>query len=119
MIRKMTGNELLRIRKIPTWAREIILDVADWHHVALREVLTGYRSKRAVIARDDAVYRLRTEGPRRPSTMQIGDWVGLDDSTVSVALARHSERTGAKIITNADLEARRRRNKEYNERRAA
>ena len=113
MTRKLTGNELLRFREVPEWAREIILEAVDQHHVALRDVLASGRSQQAVIARDHAIYRLRTKMPEKPSTMQIGDWIGLDHSSVCVALARHSERTGAKLVTTSDIAARRRRHREY------
>lgn len=76
-------------------ALKIIQSACDSHHVALREVLSVDRTARVVVARDDAMWRLRTE--MGMSLVQIGLRLGgRDHSTVLSGLRRHEERRSAR-----------------------
>jgi chromosomal replication initiation ATPase DnaA len=74
----------------PSW-RQIAADVAQKHGVTFEELQTGRRFKRFILARHEAVWRVRHE--TKLSTTAIGQRFGYCDHTpVLFALKAHERR---------------------------
>lgn len=106
---RKTAIEFLVGRRTPKRIIAILENVASQYDVSLHSMLMT-RLRTAVHARDEAVYLIRTEEGRTPPSLpQIANWIGKDHSSLIVGLARHSERTGAPLVTTANLASRRAR----------
>lgn len=67
------------MRHIPPRVRRYVGEIAFWHGVNAREILSRNRAATIAAARADVMRRLRRDGF---STPQIGRWLDRDHSTI-------------------------------------
>ena len=72
----------------------ILTEIAKKHGVTLTELRGNQRSRQQVLARHEAMYRLRAETPM--SLLAIGERLGRDHSSVIYGIAQHQSRLAAK-----------------------
>ena len=71
----------------------ILTEIAKKHGVTLTELCGSQRSRQQVLARHEAMYRLRAETPM--SLLAIGERLGRDHSSVIYGIAQHNARLAA------------------------
>ena len=72
----------------------ILTEIAKKHGVTLTELCGSQRSRQQVLARHEAMYRLRAE--TRMSLLAIGERLGRDHSSVIYGIAQHNARLAAR-----------------------
>jgi chromosomal replication initiation ATPase DnaA len=98
-----------RKRGMPSWAFEIVKEVAYRHRVYLTDIASNNRVHAVVWARTEAMYRIKATKPALSST-QLGAWFDRDHTSILHGIAAHQERSGAKALVHYDLKRSRRRN---------
>ena len=74
--------------------QSILTEIASKHGVTLTEMCSERRNRAPVLARHEAMYRLRAETPM--SLLAIGERLGRDHSSVIYGIAQHRARLAAK-----------------------
>ena len=97
------ARQIMRDNSMPAWVREIVFDAAARHGVSAASIVMRIRSRVAVAARNEALYRVKEAKPDL-SLPKIGGWFGMDHTTVIYALARHAEATGDSPLTDYNLD---------------
>lgn len=104
-MRRIPKQDLLAVRHIPLWAREVITQVAEVHGVVTNVILMDFRHDKACVARREAIYKIKVKKPSL-SSPQIGKWFDKNPVTILYSLARHSHETGAPRVSEYSLEKR-------------
>jgi len=94
------GERLVRGRLVkrevecvrPVW-REILDTVSQEHNISVRDIIGDGRFRQIVIARHDAMWRMKQAGMTYAS---IGRRLNRDHATVMWGVARHEKRLAAK-----------------------
>lgn len=76
---------------MPSWVRELTLSAALQHGFALDTLISGDRRAKVVIARDQAVFEIKSLKPSL-SWKRIALWFGRDHATIMASYARHARR---------------------------
>lgn len=87
------------MKGIPERVRRLIEEVCDKHHVNVQRIVqrpeSGRSTKRRTIVRREIWHRIRTEiimaNGRPPSYPQIGEWFGMDHTTIVLGVSKHRE----------------------------
>lgn len=102
------ARTLLAKRGCPAAVRDLIERIAVERKVSMLAIVTGRRGYQVVKARDEAIYDIRQRQTAvNRSLTRIGDYLGLDHTTVMAALARYSLRSGRPALTESSYYRRR------------
>jgi chromosomal replication initiator protein len=82
------------LRHVPERVRSVIIEVAEKHNVPPREIMGRTRERSVVLARHEAIYRVKALNPTFSST-QIGRWFNRDYTTILYAIAKYQDQNGA------------------------
>ncbi|AZO29346.1 helix-turn-helix domain-containing protein [Mesorhizobium sp. M1B.F.Ca.ET.045.04.1.1] len=104
-MKRIPKQDMLAVRHVPLWAREIINEVASKHGVAANVIVMDFRDDKTCRARREAMYQIKVKKPTL-SSPQIAKWFDKNWTTVLYSLARHSHETGDPPISNYSLEKR-------------
>ena len=94
--RRLAGRKARRpasAEQAGAW-QAILMEIASKHGVTLTEMCSERRNRAPVLARHEAMYRLRAE--TRMSLLAIGERLGRDHSSVIYGIAQHRARLAAK-----------------------
>ena len=96
--RRLAGRKARRVATASAggacaW-QTILTEIANKHGVTLTEMCSERRNRAPVLARHEAMYRLRAE--TRMSLLAIGERLGRDHSSVIYGIAQHRARLAAK-----------------------
>lgn len=100
----------LRRRRAPRWAIELVCEVAARRGVPLDEVISDNRSRRAVEARFEAIYAIKSRN-QALSSPTIGRWFDRDHTSILYAVACHAHRESLPQFGAFQLATARERNR--------
>ena len=94
-----------KLNSLPEWMREVVVEVAGKHKVSHLMMMADCRKKVIVVARNEALYRIKERGGDKVSFANIGRRFNRDHTAVLHAVACHSLLTGEPRLSNFDVEA--------------
>lgn len=87
------------LRHMPEWVRAIVWQVAERRDVPPREIMGRTRVRSVVLARHEAIYRVKSAKPDL-SAPQIAQWFRRDHTTILYAIAKYQDENSAPQLSH-------------------